>query len=74
MRGADEPFVVDDIAYESESVRNADPCTSRGCMWPKSSDGKVYVPYVIANHYSKCTSQLDQGSIPYMLPTIRVPL
>uniref|UniRef100_A0AAY5F0Y2 Metalloendopeptidase n=1 Tax=Electrophorus electricus TaxID=8005 RepID=A0AAY5F0Y2_ELEEL len=23
------------------------------CMWPKSSDGKVHVPYVIANHF--CT-------------------
>ncbi|XP_031421110.1 low choriolytic enzyme-like [Clupea harengus] len=62
VRGADEPFVVDDIAYESESVRNADPCTSRGCMWPKSSDGKVYVPYVIANHYtSRELSVIQRG-------------
>uniref|UniRef100_A0AAQ6IRE8 Metalloendopeptidase n=1 Tax=Anabas testudineus TaxID=64144 RepID=A0AAQ6IRE8_ANATE len=29
--------------------RNADPCVQRGCKWPKSSDGKVYIPYVIAN-------------------------
>lgn len=43
--------MIDDIAYDSESERNADPCTSSGCMWPKSSDGKVYVPYVIAGHY-----------------------
>ncbi|KAK2842719.1 hypothetical protein Q5P01_012919 [Channa striata] len=48
----DEPFIVDDIAYASENERNADQCTSRGCMWPKSSDGKVYVPYTIASHYS----------------------
>ncbi|XP_045061094.1 high choriolytic enzyme 2-like [Coregonus clupeaformis] len=47
-----EPLIVDDIAYVNEAERNADPCTSRGCMWPKSSDGKVYVPYVIANQYS----------------------
>uniref|UniRef100_A0AAQ6IW02 Metalloendopeptidase n=1 Tax=Anabas testudineus TaxID=64144 RepID=A0AAQ6IW02_ANATE len=33
--------------------RNADPCVQRGCKWPKSSDGKVYIPYVIANSYSK---------------------
>ena len=46
--------MVDDIAYESEAAKNADPCTSRGCMWPKSSDGKVYVPYVIANQYCEC--------------------
>ncbi|KAE8296641.1 High choriolytic enzyme 1 [Larimichthys crocea] len=48
----DEPLVVDDIAYDNENERNADPCTSRGCMWGKSNDGKVYVPYVIAGHYS----------------------
>uniref|UniRef100_A0A7N6ATV6 Metalloendopeptidase n=1 Tax=Anabas testudineus TaxID=64144 RepID=A0A7N6ATV6_ANATE len=32
--------------------RNADPCVQRGCKWPKSSDGKVYIPYVIANSYT----------------------
>uniref|UniRef100_A0A671M3D1 Peptidase M12A domain-containing protein n=1 Tax=Sinocyclocheilus anshuiensis TaxID=1608454 RepID=A0A671M3D1_9TELE len=26
--------------------------TSFGCLWPKYSDGKIYVPYVLANHYS----------------------
>uniref|UniRef100_A0AAY4CBJ2 Metalloendopeptidase n=1 Tax=Denticeps clupeoides TaxID=299321 RepID=A0AAY4CBJ2_9TELE len=53
VRGPDEPLVVDDIAYASENERNADPCTSRGCMWGKATDGLVYVPYVIANHYSE---------------------
>ncbi|KAL2093939.1 hypothetical protein ACEWY4_011251 [Coilia grayii] len=52
VRGPDEPHVVDDIAYVSEGERNADPCTSRGCLWQKYSDGLVYVPYVIANHYT----------------------
>ncbi|XP_061101340.1 high choriolytic enzyme 1-like [Conger conger] len=48
----DEPTIVDDIAIPTFPEKNADPCTSRGCMWPKYSDGKIYVPYVIANHYS----------------------
>ncbi|XP_035520176.1 high choriolytic enzyme 1-like [Morone saxatilis] len=52
VRREDEPFVLDDIAYDNENERNADPCTSSGCMWGKSSDGKVYVPYVIASHFS----------------------
>ncbi|TNN00247.1 high choriolytic enzyme 1-like [Takifugu flavidus] len=52
VRRPDEPLVIDDIAYSGEGERNADACTSRGCMWAKSSDGKVYVPYVIASHYS----------------------
>ncbi len=49
----DEPKLMDDIAVNG---RNADPCTSYDCLWPKYSDGKIYVPYVIANHYCKSTS------------------
>ncbi|KAM6973337.1 high choriolytic enzyme 2-like [Aplochiton taeniatus] len=48
-----EPTVIDDIAYDSDAERNADPCTSNGgCMWGKSSDGRVYIPYIIANQYT----------------------
>uniref|UniRef100_A0A672QVS7 Metalloendopeptidase n=1 Tax=Sinocyclocheilus grahami TaxID=75366 RepID=A0A672QVS7_SINGR len=43
----DEPKLMDDIAVNE---RIADPCTYYGCLWPKYSDGKMYVPYVIANH------------------------
>ncbi|KAM9352314.1 uncharacterized protein ABDE67_007168 [Symphorus nematophorus] len=52
MHSPDEPFIEDDVAYDSEAERNADPCTARGCMWPKSADGKVYVPYTISNVFS----------------------
>ncbi|KAJ8340228.1 hypothetical protein SKAU_G00348610 [Synaphobranchus kaupii] len=47
----DEPTVIGDIAVPTD-LGNADPCTARGCKWPKSSDGNVYVPYVISNQYS----------------------
>jgi len=59
----DEPYIVDDIAYENENERNADPCTSRGCMWGKSSDGKVYVPYVIRNQYSSRELQIIERGL-----------
>ncbi|XP_061678638.1 high choriolytic enzyme 1-like [Syngnathoides biaculeatus] len=49
---AEEPLVMDDIAVDKDGERNADQCTSRGCMWPKSTDGKVYVPYTISTSYS----------------------
>ncbi|XP_072321278.1 hatching enzyme 1.2-like isoform X2 [Eucyclogobius newberryi] len=53
VRRAGEPIVIEgDIAIDSEAERNADPCTSRGCMWGKYTDGKVYIPYYIANHFS----------------------
>ncbi|KAA0723450.1 Low choriolytic enzyme [Triplophysa tibetana] len=45
----DEPKLLDDIAVNE---KNADPCTSYNCLWPKYSDGNIWVPYVIANHYS----------------------
>ncbi|XP_041642359.1 high choriolytic enzyme 1-like isoform X2 [Cheilinus undulatus] len=53
IRSADEPDLVEgDIAVDSEAERNADPCTSRGCMWGKWTDGKVYIPYYITNHFT----------------------
>lgn len=43
-----------DIAVSSRPTkREADPCVLHGCTWLKDTDGKVYVPYVIANHYCK---------------------
>lgn len=50
----DEPALVEgDIAVSSDANKNADPCTTRGCLWNKWTDGKVYIPYYIANHYCK---------------------
>ncbi|XP_066513338.1 low choriolytic enzyme-like [Hoplias malabaricus] len=64
VRGPDEPKVLGDIAVDDENdVRNADPCTSSGCMWPKSSDGKVYIPYVIANHFNSQELQVVQRGL-----------
>ncbi|TNN52351.1 High choriolytic enzyme 1 [Liparis tanakae] len=49
----DEPVLIQgDIAIKSEADRNADPCTANGCLWRKWTDGKVYIPYYIANQYS----------------------
>ncbi|XP_078107948.1 low choriolytic enzyme-like [Sander vitreus] len=48
----DDPLVLfGDIAVPT-GLQNADPCTARGCLWPKASDGNVYVPYRISNQYS----------------------
>ncbi|XP_031425697.1 low choriolytic enzyme-like [Clupea harengus] len=49
----DDPEIVEgDIAVYT-GLQNADPCTSRGCKWQRSSNGNVYVPYVIANQFSQ---------------------
>nr|XP_020469379.1 low choriolytic enzyme-like [Monopterus albus] len=49
----DEPTLIGgDIAIKSWADRNADPCTTSGCLWGKWSDGKVYIPYYIASHFS----------------------
>ncbi|XP_071400322.1 hatching enzyme 1.2-like [Centroberyx affinis] len=48
-----DPILIGgDIAVDNEAEKNADPCTSRGCMWGKWTDGKVYIPYHIASHFS----------------------
>ncbi|KAM9377280.1 hatching enzyme 1.2-like [Pholidichthys leucotaenia] len=52
IRSPDEPYIEEDVAYGSEAERNADPCTSSGCMWPKSADGRIYVAYTISNVFS----------------------
>ncbi|XP_072527462.1 hatching enzyme 1.2-like [Salminus brasiliensis] len=37
----------------ADGLQNADQCTSRepGCKWLKNSDGNVYIPFIISNHY-----------------------
>lgn len=52
-----EPLVMfGDIAVPT-GLQNADPCTARGprrgCLWPKATDGNVYIPYRISNQYSR---------------------
>ncbi|XP_047668951.1 low choriolytic enzyme-like isoform X2 [Tachysurus fulvidraco] len=63
VRGPDEPVVVGDIAVDIDNGRNADPCTSTGCKWPKYSDGLVYVPYIIANHFTSRELQVIQRGL-----------
>uniref|UniRef100_A0A669DAA6 Metalloendopeptidase n=1 Tax=Oreochromis niloticus TaxID=8128 RepID=A0A669DAA6_ORENI len=49
----DEPLVIfGDIAVPT-GLQNADPCTARGCLWPKNNNGRVFVPYRISNQYSR---------------------
>ncbi|XP_068596318.1 hatching enzyme 1.2-like [Brachionichthys hirsutus] len=50
-KSVDGPLVFGDIAVPA-GLENADPCTSRGCKWPMSQDGNVYVPYRIASAFS----------------------
>ncbi|CAG5850349.1 unnamed protein product [Menidia menidia] len=51
-KNLDEPLVMfGDIAMPT-GFGNADPCTARGCLWPKSTDGNVYVPFRISNQFS----------------------
>lgn len=48
---AERLHIYGDIAVSSLARREADSCLLSGCLWPRDPDGKVYVPYVIANHY-----------------------
>uniref|UniRef100_A0A673K8L5 Metalloendopeptidase n=1 Tax=Sinocyclocheilus rhinocerous TaxID=307959 RepID=A0A673K8L5_9TELE len=59
----DEPKLMNDIAVNE---RNADPCTSYGCLWPKYSDGKIYVltfPTHTCIHFFPRSNERDYISI-----------
>lgn len=61
-KNLDEPLVMfGDIAMPT-GLQNADPCTERGCLWPKATDGNVYVPYRISNQYCK-----SQQPVPFSM-------
>ncbi|XP_075867301.1 low choriolytic enzyme-like isoform X1 [Nelusetta ayraudi] len=52
-KNVNEPLVLfGDIAMP-DGFQNADPCTRRGCLWPKATDGNVYVAYSISRQYSR---------------------
>lgn len=52
-KNLDDPLVMfGDIAVPT-GLGNADPCTARGCLWPKASDGNVYVPFRISRQFCK---------------------
>uniref|UniRef100_A0A3B5KSE9 Metalloendopeptidase n=1 Tax=Xiphophorus couchianus TaxID=32473 RepID=A0A3B5KSE9_9TELE len=44
------PELLDDIVIPDTRNRNADPCTARGCKWPKSGRF-VNVPYKISSFF-----------------------
>uniref|UniRef100_A0A3P8Z3L4 Metalloendopeptidase n=1 Tax=Esox lucius TaxID=8010 RepID=A0A3P8Z3L4_ESOLU len=61
-RPDDQVVMFGDVAVHTGFI-NADPCTARGCKWPKSSDGNVYVPYVISNQYSTRERSVIEGGL-----------
>lgn len=50
LLSSDQGIVHGDIAIPR--TRNADPCTAKGCKWPKSQN-YVFVPVIISSRYSK---------------------
>ncbi|XP_063043818.1 low choriolytic enzyme-like [Engraulis encrasicolus] len=48
----DDPEIIQGDVAVPTGLGNADPCLTRGCKWPRSSDGNIYVPYLISNQYS----------------------
>lgn len=52
-KNLNDPLVMfGDIAVPT-GLQNADPCTSRGCLWRKNRDGNVYIPYRISRQFSQ---------------------
>ncbi|KAI5609615.1 nephrosin isoform 2 precursor, partial [Silurus asotus] len=58
----DFTIIHGDIAVYT-GLQNAAPCTSSKCRWPRSSDKKVYVPYVISRQYSPRERKVIQTAL-----------
>ncbi|XP_060779072.1 low choriolytic enzyme-like [Neoarius graeffei] len=68
IRSGDKPELIEgDIAVAGDNGKNADPCTSFG-KWPKSADGNVYIPYVIADVYNDDERQVIQRGLDSFTP------
>ncbi|XP_076142843.1 low choriolytic enzyme-like [Alosa pseudoharengus] len=46
-----------------ERGRFSKPCMSLGCIWPKSKNGKVQVPYYISNDFSSREKSIIQRGL-----------
>lgn len=53
QKGSDEFLLEGDLFIPK--ARNAMKCLNKAfnCMWPKSSDGNVWIPYVISEKYGR---------------------
>ncbi|KAI5097980.1 six-cysteine containing astacin protease 4 isoform X1, partial [Silurus meridionalis] len=58
-----ETVLTEGDIVPTRNWKNADPCTSTGCKWPKSPDGNVYVPYLISYPYSATQMQVIQKAL-----------
>ena len=73
VRSAGGPVLTEgDIVVDEEAERNADPCTSSGCMWRPWTDGMVYIPYYINNQYceSKTWSTVSLRRVLHQQPLL----
>lgn len=52
-KGSDEFLLEGDLYIPKQ--RNAMKCLNKAfnCLWPKSSDGKVWIPYTISDKYGR---------------------
>ncbi|XP_077306325.1 low choriolytic enzyme-like [Lithobates pipiens] len=44
-------YVVEDLDIAYSKQRSTNDCPKDICLWPKSSNGSVYIPYVISSKY-----------------------
>ncbi|XP_040212234.1 low choriolytic enzyme-like [Rana temporaria] len=56
-------YVVGDLDIASSTRRIANGCPKETCLWAKSGDGNVYIPYVISSDYSVYESQVIQNAL-----------
>ncbi|XP_077306324.1 tolloid-like protein 1 [Lithobates pipiens] len=56
-------YVVGDLDIAYSKQRSTNDCPKNICLWTKSIDGSVYIPYVISRDYSVAESQVIQSAL-----------
>uniref|UniRef100_A0A803K227 Metalloendopeptidase n=1 Tax=Xenopus tropicalis TaxID=8364 RepID=A0A803K227_XENTR len=55
-------YIVSNLDIALKLGKSANTCPKGICLWPKSSDGLVRIPYVISSDYSSYSNALFQAS------------
>ncbi|KAM9495330.1 high choriolytic enzyme 1-like [Clarias gariepinus] len=55
--------IVDGDIAVNTGLQNADQCTSKTCKWPRKSNGKVYVPYVLNWQYTPSEKHIIESGL-----------
>ncbi|XP_069841027.1 high choriolytic enzyme 2-like [Dendropsophus ebraccatus] len=56
-------YIITNLDIADSVSKSASPCPHGVCLWPKSSDGNVYIPYVIPDYFGSLLNSVISSSL-----------